>query len=101
MTVGEDFCGEYKGTHEFEPGENSCRCGRAFKRAPRPLTVRETALRNGRTQWGCAGRHSGPGSPDCPVDLHHHHDLFCQPPTPQECRAAGVKKPPSGWDSRA
>lgn len=35
-TPTEEFCGGYKGDHFFEEGANQCRCGRAYKRAPRP-----------------------------------------------------------------
>jgi protein gp37 len=31
-------------------------------------------------QWGHAGRHHGSGAPDCPRDLHHHHDDRCRFP---------------------
>lgn len=31
-------------------------------------------------QWGHEGRHHGIGTPDCPRDLHHHHDERCDPP---------------------
>lgn len=32
------------------------------------------------TQYGCAGRHHGIGTPDCPRELHHHHDERCERP---------------------
>jgi hypothetical protein len=32
------------------------------------------------TQYGHAGRHHGVGTPDCPRELHHHHDERCEPP---------------------
>lgn len=32
------------------------------------------------TQYGHAGRHHGIGTPDCPRELHHHHDEKCEPP---------------------
>jgi hypothetical protein len=35
-------------------------------------------------QYGCAGRHHGRGTPDCPFDLHHHHDERCAPPAGEE-----------------
>jgi len=31
-------------------------------------------------QFGCGGRHHGRGTPDCPRELHHHHDEFCDRP---------------------
>ena len=35
-----EFCGAYKGDHEFDQGSETCRCGRAFKRTlPRPLNL--------------------------------------------------------------
>lgn len=40
-------------------------------------------------QFGHAGLHHGTGAPDCPRGLHHHHDWFCEPPTPAEWAAAG------------
>ncbi len=39
----EEFCGAYKGDHSFEEGANSCRCGRAFQRAPRPSAKERAA----------------------------------------------------------
>lgn len=30
-------------------------------------------------QTGHAGRHHGVGTPECPTDLHHHHDEKCEP----------------------
>ncbi len=51
-------------------------------------------------QFGCDGRHQGNGSPDCPRVLHHHHDMFCRPPTPYEWALAG-KTGEIVWGSRA
>lgn len=34
-----------------------------------------------RTQWGCDGKHHGIGTPECPRELHDHHDEFCVKPT--------------------
>ena len=31
-------------------------------------------------QWGHDGQHHGIGSPECPRELHHHHDDRCQKP---------------------
>lgn len=36
------------------------------------------------TQYGHEGRHHGIGTPDCPRDLHHHHDERCSPPDADE-----------------
>jgi hypothetical protein len=58
------------------------------------------ALKQGRTDWGCQGRHHGNGTPECPRELHHHHDDFCRRPTAQEMTAAGVTMPENGWRSR-
>lgn len=33
------------------------------------------------TQYGHAGRHHGIGTPDCPRELHHHHDERCERPS--------------------
>lgn len=38
----------------------------------------------GGTRWiggqrGCMGQHHGRGTPDCPRELHHHHDERCKP----------------------
>lgn len=46
-------------------------------------------LKAGNFQFGCAGRHVGNGK-DCSTIPHHHHDEFCDPPTPSELNAAGV-----------
>ena len=34
-------------------------------------------------QWGCDGRHHGIGTPECPRELHHHHDDKCKFPVGQ------------------
>jgi hypothetical protein len=47
-------------------------------------------LKRGDWQFGHAGRHHGTGAPDCPRELHHHHDEFCSRPTMAELRAAGI-----------
>jgi len=80
-----------------------------FEEIDAELQRRVEALQRGRTDWGCAGRHSGPytakqieaGAPNCPQWMHHHHDEFCRPPSPGELRLAGVEKPEHGWGSRA
>jgi hypothetical protein len=40
------------------------------------------------TQYGHEGRHHGVGTPDCPRDLHHHHDERCERPGVTAARAA-------------
>lgn len=47
-------------------------------------------LKSGDWSFGHEGHHRGDGSPDCPVEWHHHHDEFCNRPTVQELRAAGI-----------
>lgn len=42
---------------------------------------RATTRPNPYQQYGHGGQHHGRGTPDCPVDLHHHHDERCEPPT--------------------
>lgn len=49
-----------------------------------------TRLINGDWSFGCAGIHNGHGTKDCPRELHHHHDEFCNRPTNEELRAAGI-----------
>jgi hypothetical protein len=44
-------------------------------------------------QFGCHGRHHGNGGPDCPRQLHHHHDIFCIPPSQSEWSEAGREGP--------
>jgi len=51
-------------------------------------------------QFGHAGRHHGNGRPDCPRELHHHHDVLCLLPTPEEWAAAG-RTDELVWGSRA
>ena len=53
-------------------------------------TPRVKRLKSGNWQFGHEGRHHGNGTPDCPLDLHHHHDEFCYPPTQFELRQAGI-----------
>ncbi len=47
-------------------------------------------LRSGDWSFGHDGQHHGIGTPDCPRELHHHHDEFCTRPTLAELRAAGI-----------
>lgn len=35
---------------------------------------------SGDVQYGHGGMHHGVGTPDCPRELHHHHDERCEPP---------------------
>lgn len=62
--------------------------------------VRIEALAGGQAQWGHGGQHHGNGTPECPRELHHHHDDFCDLPTLGECAAAGVTPPEGGWSKR-
>jgi hypothetical protein len=48
-------------------------------------------LRRGDWQFGHQGRHNGVGTEECPRELHHHHDEFCDSPTDVELRAAGIE----------
>lgn len=46
-----------------------------------PVNLRSN---RGGTRWlggqrGCEGQHHGKGTPDCPKELHHHHDDTCNP----------------------
>lgn len=43
-------------------------------------------------QYGHAGRHHGIGTPDCPRELHHHHDARCEAPTARYERARHDRK---------
>lgn len=80
-----------------------------FEELAHEVDIRVDALRRGRTDWGCGGRHAGNysaqqianGAPNCPRHLHHHHDPFCRMPSELELRLAGVEKPERGWGSRA
>lgn len=47
-------------------------------------------LKSGDWQFGCAGKHRGSGSEDCPRHPHHHHDEFCNRPTVHELNSAGI-----------
>jgi hypothetical protein len=40
------------------------------------------------TQYGHGGRHHGTGAPDCPRELHHHHDERCVSPLDARRQAA-------------
>ena len=51
-------------------------------------------------QFGHDGMHHGNGGPDCPRVRHHHHDWFCEPPTPMEWAMAG-RTGAVEWRSRA
>lgn len=57
------------------------------------MTINEAVvkrLKMGDWSFGCAGRHHGRGTKECPVWLHHHHDEFCSIPTNEELLAAGI-----------
>lgn len=44
-------------------------------------------------QYGHAGRHDGHGTPDCPRELHHHHDERCERPMTEDQRPwCGARK---------
>jgi hypothetical protein len=58
-------------------------------------------LKMGDWQFGCAGRHNGIGTDDCPRTLHHHHDDFCPPPTLNELKEAGINPKDFQLRSRA
>jgi hypothetical protein len=64
-------------------------------------TTRIEKLKRGDWQFGCAGRHNGIGSDDCPRTLHHHHDEFCSPPTLTELKEAGINPDDFQATSRA
>jgi len=54
------------------------------------LMFRLERLKSGDWQFGCDGQHTGIGIPGCPRERHHHHDYFCEQPTNNELRLAGV-----------
>ena len=62
--------------------------------------LRIERIQYGGNQFGHAGRHHGDGSPNCPRELHHHHDWFCMPPTLSEWAEAG-RTGSVEWGSRA
>jgi hypothetical protein len=47
--------------------------------AARRQIAREAGQDAATAQYGHAGRHHGVGTPDCPRELHHHHDERCEP----------------------
>lgn len=53
-------------------------------------------------QWGHDGRHRGRGTPDCPRELHHHHDERCDPPPIVKLLCFLTGKPPrfGRWSRR-
>jgi hypothetical protein len=55
------------------------------------ITARVRRLLAGDYSFGCDGTHRGYGSEECPRQPHHHHDDFCQRPTDEELRLAGIK----------
>ena len=59
----------------------------------RPLTIstsRIGRLKSGNYQFGHGSKHKGGGSKACPRSKHHHHDNFCDLPTPEELLEAGL-----------
>lgn len=60
------------------------------KQSGKAHEMRIEYLRRGYNQFGHAGRHQGSGRPDCPRELHHHHDVFCEYPTEAELVEAGI-----------
>lgn len=56
-------------------------------------------LKQGDHSFGHAGRHHGVGTPECPRELHHHHDEFCIPPTISELVLAGID--PNTFEQRS
>ena len=47
-------------------------------------------LKSGNWSFGHGGSHHGVGTSDCPYRQHHHHDEFCQMPTDEELKEAGI-----------
>lgn len=51
-------------------------------------------------QYGHVGQHHGIGTPECPTDLHHHHDERCEAPAGlviapgRECPTCGTVPTP-------
>ena len=58
-------------------------------------------LRMGDRSFGHDGRHHGIGTKDCPREMHHHHDEFCDRPTAAELRAVGLDPKTFRSSSRA
>lgn len=53
-------------------------------------------LGRGMTQYGHAGQHHGIGTPECPRELHHHHDERCDPLADRRQRAREAFQDASG-----
>lgn len=47
-------------------------------------------LRMGDNSFGHDGQHFGVGTEECPKNMHHHHDQFCDYPSRGELTAAGI-----------
>lgn len=47
-------------------------------------------LRSGDLSFGHQGLHCGNGTENCPRQLHHHHDVFCDEPSIEELIEAGI-----------
>lgn len=52
--------------------------------------VRVERLESGDYRFGCTVTHRGQGTSYCPLEPHHHHDVFCKTPTKAELEAAGI-----------
>jgi hypothetical protein len=52
------------------------------------------------TQYGHAGRHHGIGTPDCPRELHHHHDERCERPATVALVGRRQRAREAYWDTR-
>jgi hypothetical protein len=52
-------------------------------------------------QYGHEGRHHGTGAPDCPRELHHHHDERCTPPGVGELADRRQRAREAFWDRYA
>jgi hypothetical protein len=61
--------------------------------------IRSIRLKTGNWQFGHGGSHHGTGTEECPRELHHHCDMFCDEPTKQELRRAGIN--PKDFRSRS
>lgn len=61
-----------------------------MKRNEEWLEKRVARLKRGDYQFGHGGRHHGNGSKDCPKELHHHHDEYCDRPSLLELQLAGI-----------
>lgn len=103
ISLMEDFNGKVWGHTQEHYYELCCVCVAALRewlrsgvKVPQKPTdtdrkisrVMRLILNDG--DFGCGGRHHGVGTKECPKALHHHHDDFCQQPTIDELRLAGI-----------